>query len=232
MSQSDGQEPALQPAEPPSGPYGEPRLPLVLTLIVAAGIPLLMPDPLLPGPRWILTVLIIVLLAVMLIMDPGRIDRRSRELRWLQIGILILLAAGTTFATVALADALVVGSAAITNSPTQLMTAGALDWIALLITFAFLYWELDLGGPGERAHSARCYPDLAFPQDLNPSVARPNWRPTFVDYLYLGLTNNLAFSPTDVMPLSHWAKLAMGLQSVASLLVIGLVLARAVNIFA
>jgi hypothetical protein len=231
MSQTAGQEPATRPAETESGPYGEPRLPLVLTLIVSAGIPLLMPDPLLPGPRWILTVLILVLLAVMLIMDPGRIDRRSRELRGLQIGILVILAASTTFATVALAETLVIGSAAIASSPTQLMAAGGLVWIALLITFAFLYWELDLGGPGERAHSARCYPDFAFPQDLNPSVARPNWRPTFVDYLYLGLTNNLAFSPTDVMPLSHWAKLAMGLQSVASLLVIGLVLARAVNIF-
>jgi hypothetical protein len=74
-------------------------------------------------------------------------------------------------------------------------------------------------------------PDLAFPQDLNPTVAPPGWRPMFVDYLYLGLTNNLAFSPTDVMPLSHWAKLTMGLQSIASLLLIGLVIARAVNIF-
>ncbi len=204
----------------------------MLTLVVAAGIPLLMPDPLLPGPRWVLTLLILVLLLFMLILDPGRIDRRSRELRGLQIGILVILAAGTTFATVALVETLVVGSAAITNSPTQLMAAGGLDWIALLITFAFLYWELDLGGPGERPHSPRCYPDLAFPQDLNPPVARPDWRPTVVDYLYLGLTNNLAFSPTDVIPLSHWAKLAMGLQSVASLLIIGLVLARAVNIFA
>jgi len=76
----------------------------------------------------------------------------------------------------------------------------------------------------------REYPDLAFPQELNPGLARPGWRPTFIDYLYLGLTNSLAFSPTDVMPLAHWAKIAMGLQSVASLAVIGLVIARAVNI--
>ena len=231
MSQTVGAEPAPPPGDTRDGPYGEPRLPLVITLIVAALIPLLMPDPLLPGATLDLHRA-----------DPGaarghaghgrRIDRRSRELRGLQIGILVILAAGTTFATFALTEVLVVGSAAITNSPTELMKAGGLDWIALLITFAFLYWQLDLGGPGERAHSARCYPDLAFPQDLNVSVARPDWRPTFVDYLYLGLTNNLAFSPTDVMPLAHWAKIAMGLQSIASLLVIGLVLARAVNIFA
>ena len=59
----------------------------------------------------------------------------------------------------------------------------------------------------------------------------PGWRPTFVDYLYLAVTNGLAFSPTDVMPLAHWAKLAMGIQSIASLSLIGLVIARAVNIF-
>jgi hypothetical protein len=88
-----------------------------------------------------------------------------------------------------------------------------------------------MGGPGERAHTDRRFPDLAFPQDLNPAVARPGWYPVFVDYLYLGLTNNLAFSPTDVMPLARWAKLAMGLQSVVSLLILGLVIARAVNIF-
>jgi hypothetical protein len=126
---------------------------------------------------------------------------------------------------------LIVGSAAIANSPGELLRAGGLVWMALLITFSFVYWELDLGGPAERAHMRRGVPDFAFPQHLCPDVAPPRWRPTFIDYLYLGLTNNLAFSPTDVMPLSHRAKLAMGLQSIASLLIIGLVIARAVNIF-
>jgi hypothetical protein len=216
-----------QPAE-----HGEPRLPLVMTLIAAAGIPLLMPDQLVPGPRWIIPVILVALLGAMLIMDPGRIDRRSRELRLLQVGIVVVLAATTMYATVALTIVLIVGVAAITNSPAELLRTGGLVWIGLLITFAFLYWELDMGGPGERAHNERRFPDLAFPQDLNPAIAKPEWRPAFIDYLYLGLTNNLAFSPTDVMPLSHWAKLAMGLQSVASLLIIGLVIARAVNIFA
>ncbi len=104
-------------------------------------------------------------------------------------------------------------------------------WVGLVISFAFLYWELDLGGPGERDHNERKYPDLAFPQDLSPEVRRPGWRPVFVDYLYLGMTNGLAFSPTDVMPLAPWAKLAMGIQSIASLALLGLVIARAVNVF-
>jgi hypothetical protein len=210
---------------------GEPRAPLVLTLLAAAAIPLLLPDRLLPGPRWLFPALILALLATMLVLDPGRINRRSRQLRMVRIGILVALAASTTYATLALADVLIHGSASIANSADELLRAGALVWVGLVITFAFLYWELDMGGPGERAHIDRHYPDLGFPQDLNSSIARPDWRPTFIDYLYLGLTNSLAFSPTDVMPLSHWAKAAMSVQSVASLVIIGLVLARAVNIF-
>jgi uncharacterized membrane protein len=210
---------------------GEPRTPLVTTLLVAATIPLLLPERLLPGPSWMFPALILALMTTMLVLDPGRINRRSRELRSVRIGILVVLVASTMYATLALTDALIRGSAGITNSADQLLRAGALVWAGLAITFAFLYWELDVGGPGERAHVDRHCPDLAFPQDLNPTVAPPGWRPTFVDYLYLGLTNNLAFSPTDVMPLAHWAKIAMGIQSIASLVIIGLVIARAVNIF-
>jgi len=212
-------------------PRGDPVAPLVITLLVATAIPLLLPDQLLPGPRWFVPTVIFVLMAAMLILDPGRIDRRSRRLRRVRIGIALILAASTMYATAALVDALVAGSAAIVNSPAELLRTGGLVWVALVITFSFTYWELDLGGPAERAHTDREYPDFAFPQDLSPPIARPGWRPTFVDYLYLGLTNNLAFSPTDVMPLAHWAKLIMGLQSMASLLIIGLVIARAVNIF-
>jgi hypothetical protein len=74
------------------------------------------------------------------------------------------------------------------------------------------------------------YPDLAFPEQLNPVVTVPGWRPQFFDYLYLGFTNATAFSPTDVMPLARWAKAAMTLQAVGSLAILGLVVARAVNI--
>jgi hypothetical protein len=210
---------------------GEARAPLVATLLVASSIPLLLPDRLLPGPRWLFPALILVLMTTMLVLDPGRINDCSRELRYVRIGILVVLAASTTYATLALADGIIRGSAGITDSPDALLRAGGVVWAGLAITFGFLYWELDIGGPGERAHVERRSPDLAFPQDINPAIAQPGWRPTFADYLYLGLTNNLAFSPTDVMPLAHWAKLAMGVQSLASLVVIGLVIARAVNIF-
>jgi uncharacterized membrane protein len=111
-----------------------------------------------------------------------------------------------------------------------LLRASALVWVDLVIVFALLYWEIDSGGPGRRANELTRYPDFGFPQQLNPHIAPPAWRPVFYDYLYLGVTNGTAFSPTDVMPLAHWAKGAMALQSLTSLVIIGLVVARAVNI--
>jgi hypothetical protein len=99
------------------------------------------------------------------------------------------------------------------------------------IAFALLCWELDSGGAAARAHQLPRHADFAFPQQLNPDVAPPSWRPRFVDYLYLGFTNATAFSPTDAMPLAPWAKSAMTVQSLVSLLILGLVIARAVNVF-
>jgi len=65
---------------------------------------------------------------------------------------------------------------------------------------------------------------------LNPDIAPADWRPRFIDYLYLGFTNATAFSPTDAMPLAPWAKMAMAVQAAISLAVLGLVVARAVNV--
>ena len=85
-------------------------------------------------------------------------------------------------------------------------------------------------GPESRFLAPPDFPDLAFPEQLNPQVAPPGWRPQFFDYLYLGFTDATAFSPTDVMPLARWAKFAMTVQAVGSIIILGLVIARAVNI--
>lgn len=216
---------------PAGEPKGERPGPVVAVLLVAIGIPFLMPEHLIPRPVWLVPAFLAVLLVVFLALDPGHIDERSARAHYSRTAILITLVASTGWATVLLTRDLIYGRTAITNSGPALLRAGALVWLGLAISFAFLYWELDLGGPGERAHNERKYPDLAFPEDLSPEVRRPDWAPEFLDYLYLAFTNGLAFSPTDVMPIAHWAKLAMGIQSLASLAILGLVIARAVNIF-
>ncbi len=104
-------------------------------------------------------------------------------------------------------------------------------WLGNLLVFSLVYWIFDSGGPLARYRGEREYPDFAFTQQQSPELAPPGWRPRYVDYLVLGLTTNTAFSPTDVMPMSPWAKATMAVQSVISLTVVGLVIARAVNVF-
>jgi len=117
-----------------------------------------------------------------------------------------------------------------TNSAPDLLKVGFGVWLYTILAFAFLYWVLDGGGPDARLWAPLQFPNLAFPEQLNPVVAPPGWRPQFFDYLYLGFTNATAFSPTDVMPLARWAKAAMTVQAATSLAILGLVIARAVNI--
>jgi hypothetical protein len=213
----------------PSITARESRAPILAALLVAMALPFLMPADYTPGGRWLLPLLEGALLVVAVSVDPGGVDRRSVHLRRLRIAIIGIIVFGAAWATSWLAVDLVQGEN-VTDSAGELLAAGSLVWIDLVIAFGFLYWELDGGGPGRRARRTPRYPDLAFPQHMNPDVAPPGWRPLFVDYLYLGFTNAIAFSPTDVMPLAHWAKLTMGLESGASLVILGLVIARAVNI--
>jgi hypothetical protein len=99
-----------------------------------------------------------------------------------------------------------------------------------VIVFGLWYWEFDRGGPVARADATRTYPDFQFVQMTNPQLAPPDWEPVSGDYLYPSFTNAAAFSPTDVMPLTRWAKIAMTVQSAVSIVTVALVVARAVNI--
>ena len=112
----------------------------------------------------------------------------------------------------------------------QLILSGIVLWATNVLLFAVWYWEMDRGGPVLRFRRPEILPDFQFPQMENPELAPRGWRPGFLDYLYTSLTNATAFSPTDTMPLTQTAKAVMGLQGVAALVTIGLVVARAVNI--
>ena len=211
---------------------GEPRWPSATAIVAAIVLTILMPEDVRFGPSWLLPVIVSVLLAAHIAGDPGRIDRRTASLRALSIGLISVLVFGALWATVLLTTHLINGGSE-TNSAGALLEAGSTVWASNIIAFALLYWELDGGGAAERAHnpSSRTV-DFAFPQQMSPELAPLHWRPGFIDYLYLGFTNATAFSPTDAMPLAPWAKMTMTVQALISLVVLGLVIARAVNIFA
>jgi hypothetical protein len=112
----------------------------------------------------------------------------------------------------------------------RLIASGILLWVTNVLLFGIWYWELDRGGPVDRAANSEAYPDFLFPQMTDPRFAPTDWHPGTLDYLYVSLTNASAFSPTDTMPLTGSAKLLMGAQGMTALATIGLVFARAVNI--
>ncbi len=229
-SQFDAEQPETDTsADVPRIVRGENRLPVIVTILVALGLPFLLPERLGLGPRWLMPVLVGALLAATIVAEPGLITRRSAVLRLMAIGIVVIFVLEASWSTAHLLIELIDGGPE-TNNPGLLLATGALVWTANNIVFALLYWELDSGGPTGRAHHTARYPDFAFPGHLNPELVPPDWQPVFVDYLYLGFTNSLAFSPTDVMPLTHWPKLMMALQSIISVAILSLVIARAVNI--
>jgi uncharacterized membrane protein len=208
---------------------GESRWPMAIAVLVLMGAALIAPPRLTILPGWILAAIEGLLLLALVLEDPGRIDRTGPWQRRTSIALVVVILASTLGATALLVYDILSGSS-LTSQADQVLLAGAKVWLGNNIAFAFLYWEFDARGPAARAHGMPRYPALAFPQQLSPDLAPPGWRPEFIDYLYVGFTTANAFSPTDTMPMVHWTKVAMGTQALISFAVVGLVLARAVNV--
>jgi uncharacterized membrane protein len=209
---------------------GEKRWQVAACTAVAIGLQFAVPGRLAAlRPVWILPVLQAVLLLTLFMANPDRIDRESRALRMLGLGLAALISFANAWSVVRLSIDLVRGGTEVENAGPLLVTGGVI-WLTNIIVFGLWYWEFDRGGPVARALGTRPYPDFQFVQMASPAMAPPDWEPAFADYLYLAFTNATAFSPTDVMPLSRWAKLAMTVQSVVSIVTVALIVARAVNI--
>ena len=208
---------------------GEKRWLLAAALALAMAILLLLPARFSVGPNWVVPAVEALLLAAIFVADGRFGDRRPAVIRGLSCALVLILVGDAVFVTVRLVVDLVEGGPE-TDSAADLLGVGFGVWIYTIVAFAFLYWLFDGGGPRARIWNPPEFPHLGFVEQLNPVVAPPGWRPEFSDYLYLGLTNATAFSPTDVMPLARWSKLAMAIQAIGSLAVLGLVVARAVNI--
>jgi hypothetical protein len=182
----------------------------------------------LPWWIWLLLAVPSLLLTIDLLLTFGGTGlARSRRAA---LVLLAFLVAGTFTALTLLVVALVTASTTELGGGELLLTGFAI-WTTNVIVFGLLFWELEAGGPAARMLvPERRMPDFQFPQDENPQLAPPDWGPKLWDYVYLSLTNSVAFSPTDAMPLSLRSKAAMGLESVISAGTILLVAARAVNV--
>src|SRR4029453_10240303 len=176
---------------------------------------------------WLLPALEAAVLAVLVFGNPADLARHRRWLHPTAVTLAAVKVAAALSATGRLLDDLIHGSA-VTNDPARLLAVGALVWLRNILSFSLLYWLIDSGGPSMRVRQS-LPADFAFTQHMSPELRPSGWRPVFLDYLHLGFTNATAFSPTDVIPLTHRAKYTMLVQSTVALALFGLIVARAVN---
>jgi uncharacterized membrane protein len=210
---------------------GELRWPVTVTVALGIGLQVAVPGRLvLVQPAWVLPAVQGALLIILIAANPHRIDRQSTVMRSLSLVLAAILSLANGWSVARLAYDITQGNKGQTAG--QLLVTGAVIWLTNVIVFALWYWEFDRGGPVARAlNLTNRYPDFQFVQMISPpEMVPPDWEPFFLDYLYLAFTNAAAFSPTDVMPLSRWAKVAMTVQSIISIVTVALLVSRAVNI--
>jgi len=206
---------------------GDPYWPAQLTMAVVIVVQFTLADRVTAGPSWLAPIVATGLLALLVVVAPRRATHHAPRQRLLALTVIGIVSLINVVSLVLLVRLLIRGTS--TNGE-ELILSGTKLLVTNVLVFAVWFWELDRGGPVVRFRAPDARPDFQFPQMENPQFAPERWRPGFVDYLYLSLTNATAFSPTDTMPLTHPAKAIMAIESVTSLATIGLVLARAVNI--
>jgi uncharacterized membrane protein len=177
---------------------------------------------------WLIPVVEVLMLGVLIVRDPGRIDRRSRALRRETIALIAVMMAATMGGVLYLSVQIIDGGSGV--SATALLGRGATVWATNVIVFSLWYWELDRGGPAERAAGAVRDPSFLFQEESIPERLAAGWVPTYPDYLYLSFSTATAFSATDTAPVRTWAKMALMLEAVLSLVIAILVVARAINV--
>jgi uncharacterized membrane protein len=225
-AQELGALPAPRRSYPPP-PASEPLWPALAAIVFAIILQLLLPNEVTAGPRWLLPALETVLLIVLVFASPRELEAPHPVRKFLTRSLTALVSAANIASLSLLAHNLLHHN--VTNGR-GLVLAGALIWLTNVMIFGLWYWETDRGGPGVRAAGRDGPPDFLFPQMTDDTIEPVDWRPLFIDYLYVSLTNGLALSPTDTMPLSRMAKCMMGVQSLVSVVTIALVISRAVNI--
>jgi len=206
---------------------GEHRLAVSLVVVLVITLQFLLPRDLSLGFQRYICGLEALLLISLIALTPRRIGKHHAPTRNLSIALTSIMTISNISSAVKLIDGLVQGTIKDAN---MLLLSGGSIWMANIVIFSLWFWELDRGGPGSRAEARKPVPDFLFPQMSSPEYREKGWHPTFFDYLYISVTNASAFSPTDTAPLSRWAKILMMVQSLTSLVTVGLVIARAVNI--
>jgi len=221
-------EPATGPA-PAAGP-GEHWWPVAAAIIVVAGLHVALPARYRVQPAWLFPTVLLALLAVLIIGDPGRIDRQKPWLRIVTSAVIAVITLANLLAAGRLVVEILTNNKLFANHPGGLLAAGAVIWATNVIAFALWYWDLDRGGAAARAHHPYDDPAFVFPEMQHTEYAPATWVPRFVDYLSLAFWTATAISPTDISAIKPWAKLLMMTEAAGSIVLAALVIARAINV--
>ncbi|KQR51215.1 hypothetical protein ASF88_18705 [Leifsonia sp. Leaf336] len=216
----------------------EHRWPALIATLVALVAYAFLPSIIPPFARWAVVGVCVLMLVVLIAYNPHHLTRESRWSRRVEIALAVLILAANQVAFVETIVRLLNKH----GNGSELLLASLQVWITNVIAFALVYWTMDRGGPVSRVTVKRSelpLADFRFPQDEDKDdideVARGSsqvmdWVPNYIDYFYFSLSNSMAFSPTDTMPLTHRAKLLMSLESFAGFVLLALVIARAVSL--
>jgi uncharacterized membrane protein len=228
VDEPEAAAPARQGRRPyPPPPESEPFWPAQATVLAAIALQFSLPSRLTVGPFWLVPALEAALLVGMFFATPRELEFEHPRRRRAALALTAFVTAANVYSLAALSKFLLHHHI---SSGDQLILSGVVIWLTNFLIFGLWYWELDRGGPGKRVSGRDLAPDFLFPQMSDDNIEPRDWRPKFIDYLYVSLTNATAFSPTDTMPLTAMAKSVMGVQSLVSLVTIGLIVSRAVNI--
>jgi hypothetical protein len=203
---------------------------VALAIIAVVAMHVALPAKYRINPPWALPAVLLLLLAVLIIGDPGRIDRQKPWLRTTTSVMIAFLTVANLFSAGRLVSAILTVNNVFASNPIALLATGTVVWITNVIAFGLWYWDLDRGGAAARAHRPQADPAFVFPEMQHTEYTSADWVPKFVDYLSLSFWTATAFSPTDVSAVKRWAKLLMMTDAVVSMAIGILVIARAVNI--
>ena len=198
-----------------------PSLAALVAILLTGLLYLVLPPHVIIGPNWLLLVVegVFVVPLVIDVMTAWDLSHTARRM-------LVLVPLGVSTLALVASVALFVLTLPTDTHATNLLRAAALLWSFNILVFALWYWEVDGGGPWKRHLAGHRAVDFLFPQQ----AAGQRWAPHFLDYLFVAFTGATALSPADTYPLTRLAKMLMMFEAVLSLTVIGILIARAVNI--
>lgn len=168
--------------------------------------------------------------ALLVVGDPGRIDRQKAWLRIVTGTLIAVMTVANLAAAVRLVLDILHNNSVYASNAAALLGKGGVVWVTNVVAFGLWYWDLDRGGAAARAHHPQRNPAFVFPEMQHTEYVPAIWVPRFLDYLSLAFWTATAFSPADVSPIKPWAKLLMMLEAAGSLALGVLVVARAINV--